>query len=87
MMSLIGTLLIGLIVGLLARALKPGDDKLGWIMTALLGVAGSFLASFAGQVAGLYAAGDKAGWIASVLGALALLFVVSRLQGTSDDKA
>ena len=40
MVSLIGTLVVGLVVGLLARAFKPGDDKLGWIMTALLGVAG-----------------------------------------------
>jgi uncharacterized membrane protein YeaQ/YmgE (transglycosylase-associated protein family) len=87
MMNILLTLLVGLIVGAVARLLLPGDQRMGWIMTALLGVAGSFLASFAGQVAGLYAAGDKAGWIASVLGALVLLFVVSRLQGTTDDKA
>lgn len=41
MLSVIGSLLIGLVAGFIARALKPGDDKLGWIMTALLGVAGS----------------------------------------------
>ena len=42
MMSILGTLFIGLIVGFIARAVKPGNDKLGWIMTAILGVAGSF---------------------------------------------
>src|SRR5258708_20544175 len=51
-MSLIGTLIVGLVVGLLARALKPGDDSLGWIMTILLGVAGSFLASYVGVAMG-----------------------------------
>ena len=75
MMSLIGTLLIGLIVGFLARALKPGDDKLGWIMTALLGVAGSFLATYLGVAMGWYQQGEAAGWIASILGAMALLVV------------
>lgn len=75
MMSLIGTLLIGIIVGFLARALKPGDDKLGWIMTALLGVAGSFLATYLGVAMGWYQQGEAAGWIASILGAMALLVV------------
>ncbi len=75
MMSLIGTLLIGLVVGFLARALKPGDDKLGWIMTALLGVAGSFLATYLGVAMGWYQQGEAAGWIASILGAMALLVV------------
>jgi uncharacterized membrane protein YeaQ/YmgE (transglycosylase-associated protein family) len=87
MMNILMTLLVGLVVGALARLLMPGDQRMGWIMTSLLGVAGSFLASFAGQVAGFYVAGDSAGWIASVLGALALLFVVSRLQGAGDDTA
>ena len=75
MMSLRGTLLIGLVVGFLARALKPGDDKLGWIMTALLGVAGSFLATYLGVAMGWYQQGEAAGWIASILGAMALLVV------------
>lgn len=75
MFSLIGTLIVGLIVGLIARAVKPGDDKLGWIMTALLGVAGSFLASYVGVALGWYQQGDAAGWIASVLGAVILLVI------------
>jgi uncharacterized membrane protein YeaQ/YmgE (transglycosylase-associated protein family) len=75
MMSFIGTFFVGLVVGFIARMLKPGDDKLGWIMTAVLGIAGSFLAQFAGTALGLYRQGDAAGWIASVIGAVVLLVI------------
>lgn len=74
-MSILYTLFIGLIVGFIARAIKPGSDSLGWIMTAVLGVAGSFVATYAGQALGLYAAGSAAGWIASVIGAIVLLVI------------
>lgn len=74
-MSILYTLFIGLIVGFIARAIKPGNDSLGWIMTAILGVAGSFLATYAGQALGWYAAGSAAGWIASVIGAIVLLVI------------
>ena len=82
-MSIIGTILIGFIVGLIARALKPGDDKLGLIMTTLLGIAGSFVARYAGMAMGLYAEGEAAGWIASVIGAVVLLFIYSLVRGRS----
>ena len=75
MMSILGTLVVGLIVGLIARAVKPGDDKLGFVMTAVLGVAGSFLASYAGVAMGWYPPGAAAGWIASVVGAIVLLVI------------
>ena len=75
MLSMLGTILIGLVVGFIARAVKPGDDKLGWIMTAVLGVAGSFLAQYAGAAMGWYRQGEAAGWIASVVGAVILLFI------------
>lgn len=81
MFSVIGSLLIGLVVGWVARAIKPGDDKLGWIMTALLGVGGSFLAGYAGQALGWYQAGEAAGFIASVLGAVVLLVVYGLVKG------
>lgn len=81
MLSLLGMLLIGLVVGFIARAIKPGDDKLGWIMTALLGVAGSFLASYLGMAMGWYQQGDAAGWIASVMGAVVLLVLFSLVKG------
>ena len=80
MMSVIATLFIGLIVGFIARAIKPGDDKLGWIMTAILGVAGSFLAGYAGTALGWYQTGQVAGFIASVVGAIVLLFVYALVK-------
>jgi uncharacterized membrane protein YeaQ/YmgE (transglycosylase-associated protein family) len=80
MMSILGTLFIGLIVGFIARAIKPGDDKLGWIMTAILGVAGSFLAGYAGKALGFYQQGQVAGFIASVVGAIVLLFVYALVK-------
>ncbi len=79
-MSVLGTIFIGLIVGFIARAVKPGDDKLGWIMTAILGVAGSFLASYAGKAFGLYQDGQVAGFIASIVGAVVLLFVYALVK-------
>lgn len=81
MMSVIGSLLIGLVVGFIARAIKPGDDKLGWIMTAVLGVAGSFLANYVGQALGWYQAGETAGFLASVVGAVVLLFLYGMVKG------
>jgi uncharacterized membrane protein YeaQ/YmgE (transglycosylase-associated protein family) len=80
MMSLLGTLFIGLIAGFIARAVKPGDDNMGWIMTAVLGVAGSFLANYAGSALGLYAPGEVAGFVASVIGAVVLLVVYGLLK-------
>ena len=79
-MSIIGTIFVGLIVGLLARAIKPGDDKLGWIMTIWLGVAGSLLARYAGVAMGWYAEGEAAGWIASIVGAIILLFIYGMVR-------
>ena len=76
-MSIIATIFIGLIVGLLARFLKPGNDPLGWIMTIILGIAGSFLASYAGTAMGWYRPGQPAGFIASVVGAIILLSIYS----------
>ena len=80
-MGLIGTIVVGLIVGALARFLMPGEQKMGWIMTCVLGIGGSLLAGFAGQALGWYAVGQGAGWIASGVGALGLLFVVQKLRG------
>ena len=79
-MGIIGTLFVGLIVGAIARFLMPGEQKMGWILTSLLGVAGSFAAGYVGQAMGWYAVGQTAGWIASVVGALVLLFVVQKLR-------
>jgi uncharacterized membrane protein YeaQ/YmgE (transglycosylase-associated protein family) len=69
------------LVGAIARFIMPGDRKMSWIMTCLLGVGGSFLAGHAGQALGLYVVGQPTGWIGSVVGALVLLFVVGKLRG------
>jgi uncharacterized membrane protein YeaQ/YmgE (transglycosylase-associated protein family) len=75
--------IIGFIVGLIARAILPGTQSLGIILTAVLGIAGSYLAGFIGQALGWYQAGEGAGFIGSVIGAIVLLFVVTKLKGTS----
>ena len=75
-MGIIGTIIVGLIVGALARLVMPGEQKMGWILTCLLGIAGSMLAGFVGQQMGWYTVGQTAGWIASVLGAVVLLVVI-----------
>ena len=82
-MEIIGTIVVGFIVGLIARAIKPGNDRMGIIMTTLVGIAGAFLARFAGQAMNLYAANEPAGWIASVIGAVVLLFIVAMVRGRS----
>jgi len=74
-MSIIWTIVIGFVVGLVARAVKPGDDKLGIIWTTLLGIGGALLATFAGQQMHWYRADQPAGFIASVVGAMVLLLI------------
>lgn len=79
-MGLLWMALIGLVVGLVARAIMPGTQSLGLILTALLGIAGSFVAGYLGQMVGIYQAGQGAGFIGSVVGALIVLFVVGKLK-------
>ena len=79
-MGILYTILIGLIVGLVARLLHPGNDGLGLIMTALLGIAGSLVATYGGQALGIYHAGEGAGFIGAVVGAFVILFAVTRLK-------
>jgi uncharacterized membrane protein YeaQ/YmgE (transglycosylase-associated protein family) len=67
--------LIGLIVGAIAKLLMPGKDPGGFIITMLLGIAGSFLATFLGRAVGLYQEGQAAGFIMSVIGAIILLAI------------
>ena len=79
-MGLIGTLFVGLIVGAIARFVVPGEQRMGWFMTCLLGVGGSMAAGFIGQQLGWYQPGQGAGWIASVAGAVLLLLIVGKLR-------
>ncbi|MNO95906.1 hypothetical protein D3C76_875610 [compost metagenome] len=81
-MGLIGTIVIGLIVGLVARFLKPGDDSMGWIMTILIGIGGSLLATYGGQALGIYTAGQAAGFIGAVVGAVVLLIIYNMVKKT-----
>jgi len=74
---------VGFVVGLIARAILPGTQSLGIILTAVLGIAGSFIAGFAGQALGWYTEGQPVGFIASIVGAIVLLFIVSKLKGPS----
>lgn len=73
------TILIGLIVGLLARLVLPGKQAMGWIMTILLGIAGSFLGGFIGRAMGLYQADEPAGMFMAVIGAVILLVIYGML--------
>jgi uncharacterized membrane protein YeaQ/YmgE (transglycosylase-associated protein family) len=82
-MGIISTIIVGIIVGAIARFIMPGEQKMGWIMTALLGIGGSLGAGYAGQAMGLYQAGNGAGFIGSIVGALVLLFVVQKVRGGS----
>lgn len=73
-MALLWTILIGFIVGLFARALMPGRDVMGFIMTTLLGIGGALVGKFVGQGLGLYTEGQPAGFFMSLFGAIILLF-------------
>ena len=74
-MSLIWTLIIGVVVGAIAKLLMPGKDPGGFWITMLLGIAGAFVGTFLGRALGLYAADQSAGFIASIVGAVVLLAI------------
>jgi uncharacterized membrane protein YeaQ/YmgE (transglycosylase-associated protein family) len=73
--SIVGTLIIGLLAGLVARFLMPGRDAAGFIVTIILGVAGAFLATYLGQALGWYREGQTAGFIGAVVGAIIILIL------------
>ena len=70
-------ILIGFVVGLLARFLKPGNDRMGLIFTTLLGIAGALLSGFVGQAMGWYSPGEAAAFVGALVGAIMILLVVS----------
>jgi uncharacterized membrane protein YeaQ/YmgE (transglycosylase-associated protein family) len=74
-MAILSTILVGLIVGAIAKLLMPGKDPGGFIITILLGIAGAFIATYLGQAIGWYKAGQPAGWIMSIVGAMILLLL------------
>ena len=78
--NMLSTILLGFFAGLFARWLKPGDQSMGWIATSLVGIGGAVVATFVGQNLGWYAYGDRAGFLASVGGAVAVLFAFEALK-------
>ncbi|MES3038910.1 MAG: GlsB/YeaQ/YmgE family stress response membrane protein [Bdellovibrionota bacterium] len=75
-MGILMTIIIGFIVGLVARFIKPGRDNMGFILTTVVGILGALIAGYLGQALGLYTVGEPAGFLASVLGAVIILTVV-----------
>jgi uncharacterized membrane protein YeaQ/YmgE (transglycosylase-associated protein family) len=80
-MSILWTIIIGLIVGALAKFVMPGKDPGGIIITILLGIVGAFVGTFIGRALGLYGTGQAAGWIMSVIGAIIVLAIYRMIAG------
>ncbi|MFA7504737.1 MAG: GlsB/YeaQ/YmgE family stress response membrane protein [Burkholderiaceae bacterium] len=79
-MSIIWMIIVGLVVGAVAKLIMPGDQGGGIIVTVLLGIAGSIVAGYLGGAVGFYAPGEGAGFIGSVVGALIVLFVYGLIK-------
>jgi uncharacterized membrane protein YeaQ/YmgE (transglycosylase-associated protein family) len=81
MLTLLWELIIGLVVGAVAKFLMPGKDPGGIWITMIIGIAGSIIATYIGQAIGWYQAGQGAGFIMSVVGAILLLFLYRVIRG------
>jgi uncharacterized membrane protein YeaQ/YmgE (transglycosylase-associated protein family) len=81
MLSLIGWIFFGLIVGAIAKLMMPGRDPGGWGVTMLLGIAGAVTAGWLGRAIGWYGPGEGAGWITSIVGAVLLLWIYRMVLG------
>ncbi|WP_440454783.1 GlsB/YeaQ/YmgE family stress response membrane protein [Psychrobacter sp. ASPA161_9] len=79
-MSFIWMIIVGLVAGLLARAIKPGNDPMGWIMTIVLGIVGAMLGGFVAGLIGINADGGFTGLLFSVIGAIILLFLYEMIM-------
>lgn len=79
-MGIVWTIVLGLVIGIVAKLLHPGKENMGFIMTVALGIAGSFVAGLFGQFMGWYRAGEGAGFIASVIAAIVLLVIYGRIK-------
>ena len=83
-MSIIWTIIIGFVAGLIAKFIMPGpNEPQGFILTTILGIIGAFVATWLGQAVGWYGPNDGAGFIASVVGACIVLFVYGLIAGRS----
>lgn len=81
MTEILWTLVIGLVVGAIAKLLTPGRDPGGCIITILIGIAGAFVAGYLGRAVGWYQPGQPAGFIASIIGAIVLLLIYRLISG------
>jgi uncharacterized membrane protein YeaQ/YmgE (transglycosylase-associated protein family) len=79
MIHMIGHAIFGLVIGLLARAIMPGRQHMGLILTMLLGLIGAWLGGLIGRMTGMYKEGHPAGWFMALIGALVVLFIYSRV--------
>ena len=79
-MGFLWMIIVGLVAGLLARAIKPGSDPMGWIMTIILGIVGAMLGGFVAGLVGINADGGFTGLIFSVIGAIILLFIYEMIM-------
>ncbi len=77
---MLATIIIGFVIGVLAKLVNPGRDNLGLIMTTLLGIGGAVVASFLGQAMGFYLPGEPAGFVGSIVGAVLLLVIYGRMK-------
>ncbi|HRY43311.1 MAG TPA: GlsB/YeaQ/YmgE family stress response membrane protein [Thermoanaerobaculia bacterium] len=82
-MSILWTILIGFVIGVIAKFLHPGKENLGLILTTALGIAGSLVATFLGRLVGFYKEGEAAGFLMAVVGAIVLLVVYTLVRGRS----
>jgi uncharacterized membrane protein YeaQ/YmgE (transglycosylase-associated protein family) len=80
-MWVIEAILVGLIVGWIARVVVPGKHPHGLIVTAIVGIAGSVIATVGGKAAGIYHSGQSAGFLASIVGAVVLLLCLQAISG------
>jgi uncharacterized membrane protein YeaQ/YmgE (transglycosylase-associated protein family) len=82
-MGILWTIIVGFIVGVIAKFVHPGRDNMGFVVTTLIGIGGSIVATFVGQAIGLYQAGEPAGFIGAIIGAIILLAIYGRMRQTA----
>jgi uncharacterized membrane protein YeaQ/YmgE (transglycosylase-associated protein family) len=81
-MGILWTIIIGFVAGVIAKFIMPGDNEpTGFILTAILGIVGAFVATFLGQALGWYRPGEGAGLIGAVVGAVVVLLVYGMVAG------
>ena len=81
-MGILWTIILGFVIGVMAKLLHPGKDNMGFIATVLLGIGGSFLAGAVGQYMGWYQAGEGAGFIVSIVVSILLLVIFGKIRNS-----